>query len=248
MEQRSMKRLEGRRALVTAAGQGIGRAITLRFASEGARVVAVDIDEAALSSLERDGIRIACADATDPQAMQDVLALDDGADVVANCVGWVHHGTLLDCPPDAWRRSFAINVDSVYTLTRLALPGMLERGHGCFVNIASLAGQRGALNRAAYSATKAAIVGLTKAVAADYAGRGIRCNAICPAMIDTPSLADRIAATPDPVATRNLFISRHPVGRLGTADEVAALAAYLASDEGGFMTGAALILDGGAAI
>lgn len=243
-----MKRLDGRRALVTAAGQGIGRAIALRFAQEGASVVAVDIDEAALVPLASHGIRTVRADATDPQAIAAVLALDEGPDVVANCVGWVHQGTLLDCPPDAWRRSFAINVDSVYTVTRLALPGMLARGRGCFVNIASLAGQRGAVNRAAYSATKAAIVGLTKAVAADFASRGIRCNAICPAMVDTPSLAERIAATPDPVATRNLFISRHPVGRLGTADEVAALAAYLASDESGFMTGAALILDGGAAI
>jgi len=243
-----MNRLAGQRALVTAAGQGIGRAIALRFAAEGARVVAVDIDEAALVSLESDCIRVACADATDARMMEQVLAIDGGADIVANCVGWVHQGTLLDCSPDDWRRSFAINVDSVYTVTRLALPGMLERGRGCFVNIASVAGQRGAPNRAAYSATKAAIVGLTKSVAADYSSRGVRCNAICPAMVDTPSLAARIAATPDPVATRNLFVSRHPIGRLGTADEVAALAAYLASDESGFMTGAALILDGGAAI
>jgi 2-keto-3-deoxy-L-fuconate dehydrogenase len=167
--------------------------------------------------------------------------------VLVNCVGWVHHGTVLDCTSADWRRAFALNVDSIFVAVRLALPAMIEAGSGSIVNIASVAGQRAAPNRAAYSATKAAVVGLTKSISADFAARGVRCNAICPAMVDTPSLDERIAAMPDPAAARALFVSRHPVGRLGRPDEVAALAAYLAAEESAFMTGAALMLDGGAA-
>jgi 2-keto-3-deoxy-L-fuconate dehydrogenase len=167
--------------------------------------------------------------------------------VLANCVGWVHQGTILDCAPEDWRRAFTLNVDSIYFAVRFALPSMLAAGRGSIVNIASVAGQRAAPNRAAYSATKAAVVGLTKSISADFASRGIRCNAICPAMVDTPSLDERIASMPDPAAARAAFVARHPVGRLGRPDEIAALAAYLASDESGFMTGASLLLDGGAA-
>lgn len=239
------RRLDGKRAFVTAAAQGIGRAIALRFAAEGAQVMAVDIDEAQLGTLSAAGIDTARVDVTDSAALARVLG---GArvDVVANCVGWVHHGTILECSPADWRRAFQLNLDSIYEIVRLVLPSMIAAKSGSIVNIASLAGQRGAPNRAAYSATKAAVVGLSKSISADFARLGIRCNAICPAMIDTPSLAERIRATGDPAATRAAFVSRHPVGRLGEAEEVAALAAYLASDESAFMTGAALLLDGGA--
>jgi 2-keto-3-deoxy-L-fuconate dehydrogenase len=237
------RRLEGKRAFVTAAAQGIGRAIALRLAAEGAHVTAVDVDAKKLSDLSHDRIETVCADVTDSTALARLL---DNVNVVVNCVGWVHHGTILECPPADWRRTFQLNVDSIYEIIRLALPAMLAARTGSIVNIASLAGQRGAANRAAYSASKAAVVGLTKSISADFASSGIRCNAICPAMIDTPSLEQRIQTTPDPSATRALFVSRHPVGRLGSPEEVAALAAYLASDESAFMTGAVLVLDGGA--
>jgi len=239
------RRLEGKRAFVTAAAQGIGRAIALRFATEGAHVTAVDIDANKLSTLSDEGIETAGVDVTDSEALAQVLR-NGHYDAVVNCVGWVHHGTILQCEPAEWRRTFQLNVDSVYEIARLVLPSMIAARRGSIVNIASLAGQRGAANRAAYSASKAAVVGLTKSISADFAASGIRCNAICPAMVDTPSLEERIEATPDPSATRALFVSRHPVGRLGSPEEVAALAAYLAADESAFMTGATLVLDGGA--
>lgn len=241
-----LQRLSGKRAVVTAAGQGIGRAIAIRFAAEGARVLAIDVDATALDHLPNERIEIACADASSEAAMAPLLERFRPG-VLANCVGWVHQGTVLECPPDDWRRAFALNIDSIYVAVRVVLPMMIEAGTGSIINVASVAGQRAAANRAAYSATKAAVVGLTKSISADFAARGVRCNAICPAMIATPSLEQRIAGMPDPEAARKLFVSRHPVGRLGDAEEVAALAAYLAADESAFMTGAALILDGGAA-
>ena len=240
------QRLSGKRAVVTAAGQGIGRAIAVRFASEGASVLAVDVDAGALSALPKERIETTRADASNEAAMTPLLERFQPS-VLANCVGWVHQGTVLECTPDDWRRAFALNIDSIYIAARIVLPMMIGAGTGSIINVASVAGQRAAANRAAYSATKAAVVGLTKSISADFASRGIRCNAICPAMIATPSLEHRIASMPDPDAARRLFVSRHPVGRLGNADEVAALAAYLAADESAFMTGAALILDGGAA-
>jgi len=240
------QRLSGKRAVVTAAGQGIGRAIAVRFASEGASVLAVDVDAEALSALPKERIETTRADASNEAAMTPLLERFQPS-VLANCVGWVHQGTVLECTPDDWRRAFALNIDSIYIAARIVLPMMIGAGTGSIINVASVAGQRAAANRAAYSATKAAVVGLTKSISADFASRGIRCNAICPAMIATPSLEHRIASMPDPDAARRLFVSRHPIGRLGNADEVAALAAYLAADESAFMTGAALILDGGAA-
>lgn len=240
------QRLSGKRAVVTAAGQGIGRAIAIRFAAEGARVLAIDVDAKALDHLPDERMETACADASSEAAMAPLLERFRPG-VLANCVGWVHQGTVLECSPDDWRRAFALNIDSIYVAVRIALPMMMEAGTGSIINVASVAGQRAAANRAAYSATKAAVVGLTKSISADFAARGVRCNAICPAMIATPSLEQRIAGMPDPEAARKLFVSRHPVGRLGDAEEVAALAAYLAADESAFMTGAALILDGGAA-
>jgi|SRR5688572_18440010 len=240
------QRLSGKRAVVTAAGQGIGRAIAIRFAAEGARVLAIDVDAKALDHLPDERMETACADASSEAAMAPLLERFRPG-VLANCVGWVHQGTVLECSPDDWRRAFALNIDSIYVAVRIALPMMMEAGTGSIINVASVAGQRAAANRAAYSATKAAVVGLTKSISADFAARGVRCNAICPAMIATPSLEQRIAGMPDPEAARKLFVSRHPVGRLGDAEEVAALAAYLAADESAFMTGAALFLDGGAA-
>lgn len=232
---------------MTAAAQGIGRAIAMRFAEEGATVFAIDLNGPKLAELKHQRIETLCTDVTQEQNLDSVIEGIRPVDVLANCVGWVPHGTLLECTPEEWQRAFQLNVGTVYTMIRLVLPSMLAARRGSIINIASLAGLRGAPNRAAYSATKAAIIGLTKSVSNDFAGKGIRSNAICPAMIDTPSLAERILAMPDPAAARAMFISRHPVGRLGDADEVAALAAYLAADESAFMTGTAIVLDGGAA-
>lgn len=239
-------RLAGKRAVVTAAAQGIGRAITMRFADEGALVLALDRDAAHLAEITHSRITTRVADVADPAKLADALGTER-IDILVNCIGWVPQGTLLDCSPDEWRLAFHLNIDSLYHAMRLVLPRMRIARAGAIVNIASLAGLRAAPNRAAYSTTKSAVVGLTRSVAIDYAGDGIRCNAICPAMVETPSLLDRIASMPDPAAARALFVSRHPVGRLGRPEEVAALAAYLASDESGFMTGTALQIDGGAA-
>ena len=240
-------RLKDRYAIVTAAAQGIGRATVQRFVDEGARVLALDIDASRLAELASDAVTTRAVDVTDIAQLEAALRCFARVDILVNCVGWVHQGTILDCSPDDWRRSFQLNVDSIYHAVRFVLPGMRNAGAGSIVNIASLAGLRAAPNRAAYAATKSAVVGITRSVAIDFARDGIRCNAICPAMVDTPSLDQRINTFPDPAAARAQFISRHPVGRLGRPDEVAALAAYLASDESGFMTGATLQMDGGAA-
>lgn len=241
------QRLMGRRAVVTAAGQGIGRAIALRLADEGADVLALDVDAAALTTLQHPRVAAKVADATSEADLRDAIGDLSDVQILVNGVGWVHQGTLLDCTPEAWRRSFSLNVDSFYVATRLVLPAMIAAGRGSIINVASLAGLRAAPNRAAYAATKSAVVGLTRSVAVDFASKGVRCNAICPAMVETPSLTDRINGMPDPAAARALFVSRHPVGRLGQPSEIAALAAFLASDECGFMTGATLQVDGGAA-
>ena len=239
------KRLAGKRALVTAAAQGIGRAIALRLAEEEAFVLALDVNGPKLAELQQPNVRLREADAADAAALARAVG-DDAFDVLVNCVGWVHQGTLLDCSFEDWQRAFTLNVHSFFHAVRLVLPAMRRAHGGSIVNIASLAGVRAAPQRAAYAATKAAVVGLTRSIAIDYARDGVRCNAICPAMVDSPSLSERIASMPDPVAARAGFVARHPVGRLGTPDDVAALAAYLASDESSFMTGAVLQLDGGA--
>ncbi|WIY53247.1 SDR family oxidoreductase [Devosia sp. YIM 151766] len=241
-------RLKGKRALVTAGAQGIGRAIAERLAAEGAEVLATDLNAAALQNLTGDAIRTAAVDGTDAQALQ--LALGDKQfDILVNCIGWVHHGTLAETDYQQWRRSFQVNVDSAYHAISAVLPGMLERGQGSVITIASAASSVGGFpNRVAYGASKAALIGLTKALAADHVGQGVRFNAICPGTIDTPSLGERINATPDPAATRKAFIARQPMGRLGVASEIAALAAYLAADESAFMTGSSLVIDGGATV
>ncbi|OXI67956.1 NAD(P)-dependent oxidoreductase [Burkholderia sp. AU28863] len=250
-------RLQGKRALVTAAGQGIGRATALRFASEGADVLATDINEAALARLEADaeraGGRLATRrlDVTDATDIAALAATERAFDVLFNCAGYVHHGSILDCDEDAWAFSLNLNVTSMYRLIRALLPAMLEAGGASIVNMASAASSvKGVPNRFVYGTTKAAVIGLTKAVAADFVERGIRCNAICPGTIESPSLEQRIA---DQARTRHVsadevrqaFVARQPIGRIGSADEVAALALYLASDEASFTTGTIHLIDGG---
>ena len=238
-----MSRLAGKTAFVTAAAQGIGRATAERFIREGARVIACDIDFERLSTLgncERRRL-----DARDPLAIA-ALALEVGAvDVLFNCVGYVHAGNILDCDEAAWRDSIELNLTPMYRTIRAFLPAMLANGGGSIVNIASVAAVKGVPSRFAYMATKAAIVGVTKSTALDFVAHGIRCNAICPGTVDTPSLHSRMAATGDYQAARAAFVARQPMGRLGTSEEVAALALYLASDESRFMTGQLHLLDGG---
>lgn len=240
-----MARLDGKRALVTAAARGIGRATALAFAREGATVIAVDIDGAALESLEGDGIEKRILDVRDKAGVA-ALAESDVLDILFNCVGFVHHGTILDCTPEDWDFSWDLNVTSMYRMVRAVLPGMLDRGGGSIINVSSVASSvRGVPDRFVYGTTKAAVIGLTKSIAADFVARGIRCNAICPGTIETPSLADRIDAFDDPVAARATFIQRQPMGRLGAAEEVAMLGVYLASDEASFTTGTINLIDGG---
>ncbi len=240
-------RLAGKRALVTAAGQGIGKAAALAFAREGGEVIATDINDKALAALA--GTKRLSArrlDVADKGAI-GALARDLGAiDVLLNCAGYVHHGALLDCDEAAWDFSMNLNVKSMYLMTRAFLPAMIEKGGGSIINIASVASSlRGIVNRCVYGTSKAAVIGFTKSVAIDYIRRGIRCNAICPGTVESPSLEERIAAAGDPEKARRDFIARQPMGRIGTAEEIAALAVYLASDESAYMTGTAVVIDGG---
>lgn len=242
------ERLKGKTCLVTAAAQGIGRETALRFAREGARVLAVDIAEDGLRSLaaEHRSIRPMPLDVTDPHEVAE-LGSTVAFDAVFNCVGYVHHGNILDCDEQAWRRSFTLNVDSMYRICRAVLPAMVERRNGAIVNMASVASSvTGVRDRFAYGATKAAVIGLTKSIAADFVDKGVRCNAVCPGTIRTPSLEQRIASLPGNHAENwQAFVQRQPIGRLGEASEVAALVAYLASDEAAFTTGAIHVIDGG---
>ena len=243
-------RLAAKKCFVTAAGQGIGRATALAFAAAGARVIATDVDDAKLEILAGHGIATTRLDVLDAAAIA-AAARDAGAvDVLFNCAGFVHQNTVLDWTDAEWDFAFDLNVRSMARMTRAFLPGMLERGAGSIVNMASAAGSvKGVANRFLYGATKAAIVGLTKSVAADFVARGIRCNCICPGTVDTPSLGDRVAANAGTFggldAARAAFVARQPMGRLATPEEIAALAVYLASDESGFMTGQAVVIDGG---
>jgi 2-keto-3-deoxy-L-fuconate dehydrogenase len=242
-----MGRLTGKTAFLTAAGAGIGRATALAFAREGAVVTASDIDEAALASLaaEVPGIAIRRLDVRIDADVAQALA-GPAPDILFNCAGFVHHGTVLDCTLDDWAFSFDLNVTSMLRTIRAALPGMLQRGSGTIINMASVASSiRGVPNRVAYGATKAAVIGLTKAIAADHVAQGIRAHAICPGTVESPSLEGRINAQADPVAARAAFIARQPMGRLGTPREVADLALYLASDEASYTTGQTHIIDGG---
>ncbi len=243
-------RLAGKTAFITAAGQGIGRGAALGFAREGAKVWATDVDAAALKAIEATpGITARVLDATDAAAIERVTGEANAAgpvDILFNCAGYVHHGTILDCTPKDWEFSFNLNVRSMYLVTRALLPGMLKRGKGSIINIASIASSlKGFPNRFVYGATKAAVVGLTKSIAADYVKQGIRCNAIAPGTVDTPSLQARIAAFADPVQARKDFIARQPMGRLGTVEDIVPMLVYLASDESVFVTGGVYSVDGG---
>lgn len=243
-------RLAGKSAFVTAAGQGIGRGAALAFAGEGATVWATDLNPETLAEIEgRDGIRTRPMDATDEQAIARVAAEVGDIDVLFNCAGFVHHGTILDCTPKDWDFSFNVNVRSMYLVTRAFMPGMLKNGKGSIINMASVASSiKGLPNRFVYGATKAAVIGLTKAIAADTVRQGIRCNAICPGTVDTPSLGGRINAFANPVQARKDFIARQPMGKLGTVDDIVGILIFLASDESLFATGNAYAIDGGMTI
>lgn len=242
-----MNRLIQKRAIVTGGGNGIGRATVERFRAEGAEVLAIDHDRAALEDLQsRCGCDIAAVDLTDAEAIAGLVSQAAPIDVLFLCAGYVATGTILDCEPEEWERSFSINVTAMYQMIRGILPGMIERSSGSIITMSSVASSvRGVPDRCAYGATKAAVIGLTKAVAADFVKHGIRANSICPGTIDTLSLDVRLRSSPDYEAARAAVIARQPMGRLGTAAEVADLAVYLASDESRFTTGQCHILDGG---
>jgi len=245
-------RLQGKTALLTAAGQGIGRATAEAFVREGARVIATDINQAQLDTLrEETGCTTHLLDVTDGDAIAALIKEIGPVDILFNCAGFVDGGTILECSDEAWDRSFDINARSMFRLMRAVLPGMLEKGGGSIVNMSSVASSvKGAPNRFIYGASKAAVVGMTKSVAADFVTRGIRCNAICPGTIESPSLKERIAAQAQAsgqtvAEVQAAFVARQPMGRVGKAEEIAALALYLASDESAFTTGMVHTIDGG---
>ncbi len=242
-------RLTGKRAFITAAGQGIGRATAELFIREGAEVIASDVNLGALESLQ--GCQTRALDVLSAEAIAATAAEVGRVDILFNCAGYVHHGSVLDCDDKAWQFSFDLNVTPMFRIIRAFLPAMLAGGGGSIINMASLASSvKGVPNRAAYGASKAAVIGLTKSVAADYVTQGIRCNAICPGTVQSPSLDDRIKAQAvaggvSEEEARAGFVRRQPMGRLGTAEEIAFLALYLASDESSYTTGTAQLIDGG---
>ncbi|MDE0951190.1 MAG: SDR family oxidoreductase [Halioglobus sp.] len=240
-------RLTGKTAFVTGAGQGIGLAITRAFLREGARVIASDINATALEQVAADlGVEIIQLDVTDGSGIEACAAKFDSVNVLVNCSGVVRNGTVLDCTDDDWELTMAVNATAIYHTIAAFLPGMLRQETGAIVNIASIVSSlHGAVNRFAYGASKGAVLGITKSVAIDYIEQGIRCNAICPGTIDSPSLQERLHETGNYEEAREAFINRQPMKRLGTVDEIAAIAITLASDEAGFMTGTEVCVDGG---
>lgn len=248
-------RLTGKRALCTAAGQGIGRAVAMAFANEGAHVIATDLDGDKVADLRAHGIaETAALDVRNADEIKARVADVGPVDILFNCAGFVHHGTILDCSDDDWAFSFDLNVTAMHRVIRAMLPKMLDAGHGgSIINIASVVSAiKGAPSRYVYGASKAAIIGLTKAVAIDFIADGIRCNCICPGTVQSPSLDERIAELGKTLGgtdkAREMFISRQPMGRLGTVEEIAGLAVYLASDDAAFTTGTSQIIDGGFSI
>lgn len=246
-----MGRLSGKRAIITAAANGIGRSTALAFAKEGAHVIATDLNASALDGLESEGIAECLAlDVCNTDAV-NALASEVGAvDILFNCAGYVHHGSVLDCSEKDWEFSFDLNVKSMHRMISAFLPGMLENGGGSIINMSSAASSiKGAPNRYVYGATKAAVIGLTKAVAVDYIKQGVRCNAICPGTVHSPSWEARVAALGEEVGSYEkaleMFVARQPMGRVATAEEIAALVVYLGADESAFTTGTINVIDGG---
>ncbi len=244
-----MQRLSGKTAFVTAAGQGIGREVAHMFAAQGARVIASDVNTSLLDQFDDKSIETITLDVTDADAVNAAISDAGPLDILFNCAGFVHNGTVLECDQAAWDFSFNLNVRSSYYTITAALPAMLENGGGSIINMSSVASSlKGVPNRFVYCTTKAAVIGLTKSVAADYINKGIRCNAICPGTIESPSLHERLKATGDYDQAMKDFVARQPLGRLGTTEEIGNLAVYLASDESAFTTGQTHIIDGGWAI
>jgi len=243
-------RLKGKRAVITAAGAGIGQATALAYLAEGAHVIAADIDHAAMAPVAEAGAETHRLDVTDAEAVAAFARNTGAVDILFNCAGFVHHGTILDCDEDAFDFSVALNLRAMYRLTRALLPLMLDQGGGTIINMASaVSGIIAAPNRFVYGTTKAAVVGMTKSVAADFVTQGIRANAICPGTVESPSWHARVRAQGEAIGdidkARADFIARQPMGRIATSDEIAQLAVYLGSDESAFMTGQAVVIDGG---
>ena len=239
-------RLAGKTALITAAGQGIGHATAVAFQKEGARLWATDIDEGKLAGLATlEGVTCRALDVRDDGAVAAAAEEIGAVDVLFNCAGRVPHGTLLDCALEDWEETLSLNVTATYRMIRAFLPAMLAADGGSIINMASVVSSvKAAPDRCAYGASKAAVIGLTKSVALDYAAQGIRCNAVCPGAVDTPSLEERFNARPDPEAARETFITRAPQGRIAAPTEIALLCVYLGSDESAYVTGQALVIDG----
>ena len=244
-------RLRNKNIIVTAAGQGIGKATAIAFHNEGANVIATDINDKTLSDLNKEypNIKVIKLDSTDKNAILEFSKKLDTVDVLFNAVGFVHHGTILECEEDAWDFSNIVNVKSMYFMCKAILPLMIKQNSGSIVNVSSCASSlKGFPNRFVYGTTKGAVIGLTKSIAADFVKKNIRCNSIAPGTVFSPSWQDRVNQSPDPVQAKKDFIARQPMGRLGTAEEIAAIAIYLASDESTFTTGTTFSVDGGISI
>ena len=244
-------RLEGKKIVVTAAGQGIGKATAIAFHNEGAHVIATDLNEKTLADLNKEypNIKVKTLDSTDNNAILEFVKTLDEVNVLFNAVGFVHHGTILDCEEKDWDFSFDVNIKSMYFMCRAILPLMVKQNGGSIINVSSIASNlKGLPNRFVYGASKAAIIGLTKSIASDFVKQNIRCNSIAPGTVFSPSWQDRVNQSPDPVQAKKDFIARQPMGRLGTAEEIASMAIYLAGDESTFTTGNTFSVDGGMTI
>ncbi len=245
------ERLEGKKIVVTAAGQGIGKATAIAFHNEGAHVIATDLNDKTLADLNKEypNIKVKTLDSTDNNAILEFVKTLDEVNVLFNAVGFVHHGTILDCEEKDWDFSFDVNIKSMYFMCKAILPLMVKQNGGSIINVSSIASSlKGLPNRFVYGASKAAIIGLTKSIASDFVKQNIRCNSIAPGTVFSPSWQDRVNQSPDPVQAKKDFIARQPMGRLGTAEEIASMAIYLAGDESTFTTGNTFSVDGGMTI